>query len=237
MGRIQNYSRDTEVTANDKWVGSDFENHGATKNFTPTSIAKYLNDNNVINIGTDLRYRYQTLNPGEARNIGTMSFESEIGASVLFSSITTFLLSKRSLKQNDVSQYLQFLNGGSIIINSADNQNFFGFYKVIGLNEYITDRDFYVVTLEYIDGNGSIVEDTDYIFSLKDTTDPADKNHVFTQATPSVLWIINHNLNKFPSVTVVNINNVTMYGEVTYVNENNLQIEFSAGFSGKAYLN
>lgn len=166
MGRIQNYSKDTEVTANDKWVGSDFENYGSTKNFTPTSIAKYLNDNNVINIGSDLRYRYQTLDPGEIRNIGTLSFESEIGASVLFSSITTFLLSKRSLKQNDVSQYLQFLNGGSIIINSADNQNFFGFYKVIGLNEYITDRDFYVVTLEYIDGNGSIVEDTDYIFSL-----------------------------------------------------------------------
>ncbi len=166
MGRIQNYSKDTEVTANDKWVGSDFENYGSTKNFTPTSIAKYLNDNNVINIGSDLRYRYQTLDPGEVRNIGTLSFESEIGASVLFSSITTFLLSKRSLKQNDVSQYLQFLNGGSIIINSADNQNFFGFYKVIGLTEYVTDRDFYVVTLEYIDGNGSIVEDTDYIFSL-----------------------------------------------------------------------
>lgn len=166
MGRIQNYSKDTEVTANDKWVGSDFENYGFTKNFTPTSIAKYLNDNNVINIGSDLRYRYQTLNPGEGRNIGTLSFESEIGASVLFSSITTFLLSKRSLKQNDVSQYLQFLNGGSIIINSADNQNFFGFYKVIGLSEYTTDTNFYVVTLEYIDGNGSIVEDTDYIFSL-----------------------------------------------------------------------
>jgi len=166
MGRINNYSKDTEVTANDKWVGSDFENFGRTKNFSPTSIAKYLNDNNVINIGSDLRYRYQTLDPGELRNIGTISFESEIGASVLFSSITTFLLSKRSLKQNDVSQYLQFLNGGSIIINSADNQNLFGFYNITGLSEYVTDTNFYVVTLEYIDGNGSIVEDTDYIFSL-----------------------------------------------------------------------
>jgi len=166
MGKINNYSKDTEVTANDKWVGSDFENFGRTKNFSPTSIAKYLNDNNVINIGADLRYRYQTLDPGELRNIGTISFESEIGASVLFSSITTFLLSKRSLKQNDVSQYLQFLNGGSIIINSADNQNLFGFYNITGLSEYVTDTNFYVVTLEYIDGNGSIVEDTDYIFSL-----------------------------------------------------------------------
>jgi hypothetical protein len=64
-----------------------------------------------------------------------------------------------------------------------------------------------------------------------------DKNFVFNQAVPSTTWYIVHNLNKFPSVTVVNINNVTMYGDVKYINENELQIDFSAGFSGKAYIN
>lgn len=60
---------------------------------------------------------------------------------------------------------------------------------------------------------------------------------IYVQAVPSVLWTIEHNLNKFPSVSVVNINNVLMYGQVTYIDENNLTIEFSAGFSGKAYMN
>ena len=65
----------------------------------------------------------------------------------------------------------------------------------------------------------------------------ADKTYVYIQASPSVLWNINHNLGKFPSVSVVNINYVLLYGEVTYVDSNNLTIAFSAGFSGKAYMN
>jgi hypothetical protein len=65
----------------------------------------------------------------------------------------------------------------------------------------------------------------------------ASSTFVYTQNTPAVLWTIQHNLNKFPSVSVVNINNILMYGQVTYIDANNLIIEFSAGFSGKAYMN
>ena len=65
----------------------------------------------------------------------------------------------------------------------------------------------------------------------------ADKTFDFTQATPSATWTIQHNLNKLPSVSVVNNNNVVMYGNITYIDTNNLTITFSAGFSGKAYLN
>ena len=65
----------------------------------------------------------------------------------------------------------------------------------------------------------------------------ADKDFVFTQAVPSATWSIQHDMDKFPSVSVVNNNNVLMYGNITYVDKNNLTINFSAGFSGKAYLN
>ena len=65
----------------------------------------------------------------------------------------------------------------------------------------------------------------------------ASATFIYTQAVPSVTWTIQHNLNRFPSVSVVNINNVLMYGQVTYIDSNNLIIEFSAGFSGKAYMN
>ena len=47
----------------------------------------------------------------------------------------------------------------------------------------------------------------------------------------------NHNLETFPSVSVVNENEILMYGDTTYIDDNNLKITFSAGFSGKAYLN
>ena len=65
----------------------------------------------------------------------------------------------------------------------------------------------------------------------------ADKNFVFTQAVPSATWTIQHNMNKLPSVSVVNNNNIIVYGNVVYVDNNNLTITFSGGFSGKAYLN
>ena len=65
----------------------------------------------------------------------------------------------------------------------------------------------------------------------------AVSTYIYIQNTPAVTWTIQHNLNKFPSVSVVNINNILMYGQVTYIDENNLIIEFSAGFSGKAYMN
>lgn len=65
----------------------------------------------------------------------------------------------------------------------------------------------------------------------------ADKTFDFIQATPSATWTIQHSLNKLPSVSVVNNNNVVMYGNITYIDTNNLIITFSAGFSGKAYLN
>jgi hypothetical protein len=65
----------------------------------------------------------------------------------------------------------------------------------------------------------------------------ADKTFIFTQAVPATTWNITHNLGKFPSVSVINSNNVIINGEVTYIDNNNIQANFSAGFSGKAYLN
>ncbi len=64
-----------------------------------------------------------------------------------------------------------------------------------------------------------------------------DKNFVFTQGIPTTTWTIQHNLNKFCSVTVVSDSNNVMIGNITYDGLNELTITFSAAFSGKAYLN
>lgn len=59
----------------------------------------------------------------------------------------------------------------------------------------------------------------------------------FTQGIPSATWTINHDLDKFPSVTVVNESKEVMIGNIQYVNNNTVIITFSAPFSGYAYLN
>ena len=64
-----------------------------------------------------------------------------------------------------------------------------------------------------------------------------DKSFVFNQNISSSVWNVVHNLDKYPSVTVVDSGMNIVIGEVTYIDENTLQITFTAPFSGKAYLN
>jgi len=65
----------------------------------------------------------------------------------------------------------------------------------------------------------------------------ADKTFIFTQGTPSTSWVIQHNLGKFPSITVVDTADTVVVGDYNYTDDNNVTLTFSAGFAGKAYLN
>ena len=64
-----------------------------------------------------------------------------------------------------------------------------------------------------------------------------DKHYTHNQTSSLSTWSITHNLGKFPSVTVVDSANTVVVGEIEMININEIEITFSAGFSGKAYLN
>lgn len=166
MTKISTYVVDEKVTALDKWIGSDANMQNRTKNFTPKKLAAYFNEDQVINIGTPLQYKYYTLDPLEARPNGTLTFETEIGPTVNFSSITTFLLSKYTTKQNIVSDFLNFLDGSKVLLFKSSDINSFGFYRISSLEPYEPDPNFFVVTVAYETGNGALEEDEDYMISL-----------------------------------------------------------------------
>lgn len=168
MTKISIYQIDEYVTADDKWIGTDVNTYNKTKNFTPRKLSNYFNGSQVINTGVDLLYKYFTITPPETRPTGTISFEEEIGPTVQFSNISTFLLSKTTLKGNDVSEFLDFLVGSSVLMYKAKNINLFGNYKILSVDTYITDPEFFVVNVEFIEGNGSIEEDEDYMISVVD---------------------------------------------------------------------
>lgn len=168
MTKISTYNIDDNVTANDKWIGSDVNNFNKTKNFTPKKLAIYFNGSQVINTGMELLYKYFTITPPETRPVGTISFENEIGPVVSFSSITTFLISKYTQKGNEVNEFLGFLVGTKSLLYKADDINVFGYYDIVSIDPYIDDNNFYVVTLSFIEGNGSIEEDKDYMISMID---------------------------------------------------------------------
>lgn len=64
-----------------------------------------------------------------------------------------------------------------------------------------------------------------------------DKTYVHTQSSAASVWNVNHNLNKFPSVTVVDSGNSVVLGDIQYVDANNLNIFFSSAFGGKTWIN
>ena len=64
-----------------------------------------------------------------------------------------------------------------------------------------------------------------------------DKSYVFTQMIASKKWLINHNLYKQPSVTVVDSSGTEVVGDGEYNNLNTLTVTFNAPFAGQAYLN
>lgn len=65
----------------------------------------------------------------------------------------------------------------------------------------------------------------------------SDKFFAFEQGVASDRWEINHKLNKFPSVTVVDTANNIVDGSVEYIDEDNIIINFNGAFKGNAYLN
>ena len=84
----------------------------------------------------------------------------------------------------------------------------------------------------YVDSQDNLV-----LSQAKAYVDQQTGNLVFEQPTALKEWNIQHNLNRFPSVTVVDDTNTMVIADVKYVDENNVIVTFSKPFSGKAFFN
>lgn len=97
-----------------------------------------------------------------------------------------------------------------------------------------------IVTLENLTTPPVVTTDNLYQYNgeLYFNGKTVDKNIIFEQSIPETVWTIIHNLNKLPSVMVVDSSNrIVEGGYITYTNSNILTIEFGSSFSGKAYIN
>lgn len=239
MAKIGSYPIQSTIIGTDKVIGTDVLNSGATKNFTFNDVAKFLNTYNKIELNA-LRYKYQNWKQGDVRNPGTISFSSSDTGNPLFSNVNSFMLSKFMTESTvDVSSYYSIpLVSSTVLISQCDDPSVFGLYLWNSATQDPQEIDFFDITLSYLVGSGSLNNNKDYFISLL-TYGPtsADKNYVFTQATNANPWVVNHGLNKYPSVSVVNNANITVYGEVEYDSLNQVTITFADPTNGKAYFN
>jgi len=87
-----------------------------------------------------------------------------------------------------------------------------------------------------------IIEDENKVFlTSSDKQNLLDsltkENYIHDQIMSSSVWTINHTLNKFPSINIVDSAGSLVVGDVEYVNLSQIVVTFTAPFSGIAYLN
>ncbi len=65
---------------------------------------------------------------------------------------------------------------------------------------------------------------------------PGGSGLVMVIGVPATTWALNHNLNQYPSVTVIDSTGETVWADYRYIDGNNIEVYFSAAFSGRAIL-
>lgn len=233
MARISTYINASPVVDEDKWIGTDYLNNDATKNFTAAAVAKYLNINGKISMGTQMVYQYVSTSQYAP---GTLALELG-GADTLFTDVTSLTLSVTDKGFQNTSAFVNYLVGSDIIITKQNDLLQFGHFKI---NSYtLLTPGFYNIGVTFIGGQGGF-EDEDFYdidnFILASSIE-GDLHFTFTQPSSLAQWTIQHNLGKNPSVSVVDSAGTLVVGDVSYTDDNNLTITFISAFSGKAYLN
>ena len=227
MARISSYPLDITIQDTDAWVGSDSVSR-STKQYTALAVANYLNIKGKISISAQMVFRSVSSNPGAG------DFTGPVDGSAM-TAITTMQLSTADVSGQDVVAFMNYLVGSNILISEQNKISTFGHFLIDSYT--VSTAGFYTLNLTNIGGNGNVSDLLYYDFAVFQLSSQQSPTFTFNQVVASTTWIINHNLGKFPSITVIDTADTVVTGEYTYTDNNNVTLTFSAGFAGKAYLN
>ena len=120
-------------------------------------------------------------------------------------------------------------------------------YDELVENDMINENELYTITDAVIPTKTSELEnDSNYMTS--DTTYSKDEvdelltsvstaSFIYEQKEDASEWIIEHNLNKYPYVVIVDSDGEEFVGKKVYIDNNTIKMVFSMPVSGKAFLN
>ena len=228
MARISSYPLDITIQDTDAWVGSDSVSR-STKQYTALAVANYLNIKGKISISAQMVFRSVSSNPGAG------DFTGPVDGSAM-TAITTMQLSTADVSGQDIVAFMNYLVGSNILISEQNKISTFGHFLIDSYT--VSTPGFYTLNLTNIGGNGNVSDLIYYDFAVfTPSSSVGDKNFVYPQDQAANPWVIQHNLNKFPSCTMVLSTGQQGFGDVTFIDENNLTITFAGAESGKAYIN
>jgi hypothetical protein len=219
MPKLLNYSCETKIaTLTEQYKGErevttvivDFSGMGVDTWAKWIDIKLNNNTGSVISLGTGVIGSYVLQAPYVAR-VGTVQVQpyaiSDTGQRQYFAKFDYYVQ-----KTLDV--------GAEVILENPDILADF----MIALNDKVDKR---------IDADLMLDIDKTKLDSLS----TAPHTYVHNQIAASAEWVVAHNLNRYPSVTVVDTGNNTVGGDIIYNSLNVLTVTFSSAFSGKAFIN
>jgi hypothetical protein len=229
MARISTYAIDTNITAQDKVIGTD-SSGAVTKNFNLSDLGEFLSKG-YVNVNG--QHSWEFVDQIQAGGLyGPLD-----GASI--SSLTAVKLNEVTKGDKNIENFLLEYSGKRILLVDIVHPNVYGLFDVTSIAEDVNNLNNYDLELEHISSNGSLTLEKIYAISMY----AQDATYAHRQINASSTWIINHNLNKFPSVSIKFSSsdqiyeNVGAFAGVEYIDQNNLTINLAAAESGYAYLN
>lgn len=230
MARISSYTQDASVASDDRLVGTSSD--GTTKTYTLSSIAKHFTESNSVSVNGQQNLKFIT--GSESIGDGSFFLNNFSGDGSNIADITTVSISKNTSKGQDIETLLREMFADKIKIASTSNPAVYATFQVDDISQHPTYQDFLQISISNGSGYGTLLSDDNYSFV---EIFESSKTYVHTQSENSTTWEVEHNLDKYPSVTVVDTGDNILYTEVEYIDKNNLEIRFVASTSGKAFIN
>lgn len=236
MARIKLYPNDTSIQGGDRLVGTDI-NGNATKNYQIEEIAKYFAQTGGADpTRTGFQYNYAGTYSNETIASGEFRYQLNPTAPTNYgwAHITGIALSKTNRNGVSIEPVADLIVNQILKFTDVDSSeaNSYGLY-IADSKSLISNETAYLIALTH---KGSVGDPSGEVLTIA-VSGLSSPSFTFDQASASNNWTITHNLNTFPSVTVVDSGGNVVIGAVTYNNANQITIAFSSSFSGKAYLN
>lgn len=232
MARISRYQFDQNVTKEDFVIGSDHATK-FTRNFKMEDLARFFGTQQLV-LGDKFVYIYNQLSDYLSLSKQEISFNNKTQLNTQFSGITEIFLHKLNDLDVDITGYFQSLqNEGRLRINNGARTTDYGVFRVQSVEEL--QNDILKISVDLLLSNGTITNGDPAVMSAD--IGSVDDRHYKTAIMDGDVWEIEHNLGKFPSITVVDTSNNVIYADVTYDDLNNVTITFASSVTGYAYFN
>jgi len=232
MARIKLYPNDTAITGGDKLVGTDVAGDNITKNFQIEDLAQYFEQtgNALFQYNFAGTYGNQTIDSGDYR------YQVDPTAPTIYGwvNITGIAISRYNRNGEDVTPMVSLLVNQVIkITDIATSESLgYGLYQVTS-STTLSSGGAFLLTLKFKGGSSTTANGVISIAPFG----TEGYEYTFTQSAAAATWTINHNLDRFPSVTTVDSAGSIINGAITYTDSNTITVVFTSATSGKAYLN